>query len=349
MAQTEKKVAVVYFSDNSKFDNRSGCGFIPLGPLSSIFGFGQKREKWDLTSGFRDMLNENLKNSGYSVIEPSYIEKVIKDSGKDNLVGLANKLGADVLIIGNITKFEQHRTRISSSGPTSASSNTGGDMGMTLNLQGGIGGYYYSSSVKTTVTLYDNSGDEIDKADMESKKDLQDFTFGMGPLSKSYQGGEANKKDDLNKKQPIVDYRKLDNMKFGTDEFKNQTLFGLATTDVMNQIVAKVEEHVEPASKTSKSGVEGKVIYIGDNKYLKENEVYVDLGAEDGLVVGNKLGVYIEGMTLTDPDTGKELKKIPEKRVGSIKISKIEADHLSVAEIVEGREEIRKGNIIRPE
>ena len=347
-AQTGKKVAVVYFLDHSKFDRGSGCGFISLGPLNSIFGIGQKKEKWELASGFRDILNESLKNSGYNVIEPSYVEDVIKDSGKDNLVGLARKLGADVLIIGDITKFEQHRTRISSSGPTNASANTGGDMNITMNLMGGIGGYYYASSVKTTVTLYDNSGDEIDKANIESKKDLQDFTVGMGPFSKSYQGGEANKKGDPKKKDPIVEYQKLDKMKFGTDVFMNQTLFGLATTDVMNQIVAKVGNHVEPAPKT-KSSVEGKIIYVGDNKHLKENEAFIDLGAADSLTVDSKLGVYIEELTLTDPDTGKELKKIPEKKVGLIKVSKIEADHLSVAEIVEGLGEIKKGNIIRPE
>lgn len=347
-AQTEKKVAVVYFLDHSKFDRGSGCGFISLGPLNSIFGTGQKKEKWELASGFRDILNESLKNSGYNVIEPSYIEGIIKDSGKDNLVGLARKLGADVLIVGDITKFEQHRTRISSSGPTSASTPTGGDMGMTMNLMGGIGGYYYASSVKTTVTLYDNTGDELDKANIESKKDLQDFTFGMGPLSKSYQGGEANKKGDSKEKEPIVEFQKLDKMKFGTDVFMKQTLFGLATTDVMNQIVAKVGDHIEPTPKV-KSNVEGKIIYIGDNKHLKENEAYIDLGSADGLTVDSKLGVYIEELTLTDPDTGKELKKIPEKKVGLIKVSKIEADHLSIAEIVEGLGEIEKGNIIRPE
>jgi hypothetical protein len=347
-AQTERKVAVVYFLDHSKFDRGSGCGFISLGPLNSLFGIGQKKEKWELASGFRDKLNENLKNSGYNVIEQSYVEDVIKDSGKDNLAGLASKLGADVLIVGDITKFEQHRTRISSSGPTSASANTGADMSMAMNLKGGIGGYYYASSVKTTVTLYDNSGDEIDRADIESKKDLKDFTIGMGPFIKSYQGGESNKKDDSKEKEPIVEYQKLDKMKFGTDVFMNQTLFGLATTDVMNQIVAKVGDHIEPTLKI-KPGVEGKIIYVGDNNHLKENEAFIDLGAADGLAIDNKLGVYIEELTLTDPDTGKELKKIPEKKVGLIKVSKIEADHLSVAEIVEGLGEVKKGNIIRPE
>jgi hypothetical protein len=93
----------------------------------------------------------------------------------------------------------------------------------------------------------------------------------------------------------------------------------------------------------------GKILYIGDGKYLKENEVYVDLGAGDGLVVGNKFAVYIEGIVLTDPDTGKELGKSPDKKLGSIKITNIQAEHLSVAEIIEGLGQIGKGNIIKAE
>jgi len=343
-AQTGKKVAVLYFTDHSKFDSGSGCGCLSFAPLNSIFGLGQRREKWNLASGFRDILNEELKNSGYDVVETSYVEEAIKESGSDNLSGLASKLGADVLIVGDVTKFEQHRTRVNSQGTTRAG--TGGDMGIQMNLVNDIGGYYYSSSVKTKVAMYDSSGDEIDKAEVESKKDLQDFSMGVGPLSKSYQRGEATKNNKIDMKDVIVDYRKLDTMKFGTDEFKAKTLFGLATTNVIDQIVAKVGEHAEPVSQP---GVEGKIIYIGDNNHLKENEVYIDLGASDGLVIGHKLTVYVEGMVLTDPDTGKELGKVPEKKVGIIKISKIEADHLSVGEIIEGVGQISKGNIVRPQ
>jgi hypothetical protein len=60
-AQDGRKVAVLYFTDHSKFDSNSGCGCLSLGPLNSIFGIGQKREKWVLSSGFRDLLNEDLK------------------------------------------------------------------------------------------------------------------------------------------------------------------------------------------------------------------------------------------------------------------------------------------------
>jgi hypothetical protein len=316
-----------------------------LGPLNSLFGVGQSREKWNLSLGFRDLLNESLKSSGYDIIEPSYVDQVIKESGKDNISGLASRLGADIVMIGDITKFEQHRNRISSQGPTRAS--TGGEYNMQMNFMGGLAGYFYTSTVKATFVIYDNSGNEMSNSEINSKKDLKDFYIGIGPLSKNYKGGDASDKENQKESQePIVDYKKLDTMKFGTEEFKSKTLFGLATMDVISQMVTKVSEHVEPSSQPS---VLGKIIYIGDGKHLKENEAYVDLGAGDGLIAGHKFGVYLEGVILTDPSTGKELGKSPDKKLGSIKITKIEAEHLSVVEIVEGLGQISKGNIIKAE
>ncbi|MGB9597277.1 MAG: hypothetical protein ACPL7B_13430 [Candidatus Poribacteria bacterium] len=342
-AQDGQKVAVLYFTDHSKFDSGSGCSWFSLGPLNSLFGIGQSREKWDLSSGFRDLLNESLKSSGYNLIEPNYVDQVIKESGKNNISEIANKLGADVVIIGDITKFEQHRTRVSSQGPTRAS--TSGEYGMNMNLMGGLAGYYYTSTVKAKFAIYDNLGNELDNGEASSKKDLQDFYIGIGPLSKNYKGGNPNSsKEQKGSQDPIVDYKKLDTMKFGTDEFKNKTLFGLATMDVINQMVTNISKFVEPSNQPN---VLGKIIYVGDGKYLKENEVYIDLGASDGLVIGHKFGVYIEGIVLTDPDTGKELERSPDKKIGIIKVTKIEADHLSIAEIIEGLGQVSKGNLIK--
>lgn len=344
-AQTGQKIAVLYFTDRSKFDTGSGCSWFSLGPLNRLFGIGQRREKWDLSTGFRDLLNESLKSSGYNIVETSHVDRIIKESGKANISELANKLGADIVVIGDITKFEQRRTRISSQGPTRAS--TGGEFGMNINLMGGLAGYYYASTVKARYTIYDSSGNELDNGEASSKKDLQDFYIGIGPLSKNYKGGEPiSSKEQKESQAPIVDYKKLDAMKFGSDEFKNRTLFGLATMDVINQMVNNIGNFIEPIYQPK---VLGKIIYVGDGKYLKENEAYIDLGASDGLVVGNKFGVYIEGIALTDPDTAKGQGKLPDKKIGIIKVTKIEADHLSIAEIIEGLGQVSKGNLIKAE
>ncbi len=135
-------------------------------------------------------------------------------------------------------------------------------------------------------------------------------------------------------------------MKFGSDEFKNRTLFGMTIMDVMDQIVTRVEGYLSPA-KLAKA--EGKIIYVGTGDRLKKSEIYINLGAGDGVKTGQRLGIFIKGIQLIDPDTGEELGSIAEKKVGVIRISKVEAEHLSIAEIIEKTGEIERGNIVKRE
>ena len=339
--QENEKVAVLYFTDHSNFGSGGGC--MSVWPLNVIFGTGQKREAWDLKSGFRDILNERLGESGYNIIEPSSVDKALEEVGKENLAELAGELDVDIMIVGDIRKFEQHRIRARSQGPTTLSSGSS----MTMVAMGGVGGFFYSASINTDIAIYDSLGDELEHTKINSKKDLQDFYMGVGPATAHYHGGDGRKESDaLEQDPPIVDYRKLDNMKFGTDEFKNRTLFGIATIDVMDKIVEKVEEYLEP---TLLVPIQGKIIYIGTGKRLKKNEVYIDLGAGDRIRQGHMLGVYMEILQLTDPDTGKKLDTLAEEKIGILRVSKVEAEHLSIAEIVEGTGKIEKGHIVRRE
>ena len=339
LAQEGGKVAVLYFADHSGFDSGGGC--LSIWPLNVIFGSGQQREQWDLKSGFRDMLNEKLSEMGYSVVEPGHVDKTLQQMGEEDPVALINELDADMMIVGDIRKFEQHRTRASSQGPT----NIGSGEGMRLVAMGGIGGFFYSSTVKTNVAIYDNSGNKLEDGEISSKKNLRDFYMGVGPMT--YHRGDSNEEqEDLESQDPIVDYKKLDNMKFGSDEFKSKTLFGMATMDVMSQIVAKVEKYLAPAELAT---AEGKIIYVGTGERLKENEVYINLGAGDGVKVGQRLGVFIKAIQLTDPDTGEELGTVAEEKVAAIKISRVEAEHLSIAEVIEKTGEIERGNLVRRE
>ena len=333
------KVAVLYFTDHSGFDSGGGC--LSIWPLSVIFGSGQPREKWDLKSGFRDMLNEKLTEAGYSIVEPGYVDEALQDVGQENMAALVDKLDADIMIVGDIRKFVQHRFRLSSQGPTTIQSG----QGMTLAAMGGIGGFFYSATIKTNVTIYDNSGDEMESGEIDSKKDLNDFYMGVGLMT--YHKGDSKETDEGTKPQnPIVDYDKLDKMKFGSDEFKNRTLLGMTTMDAMSQIVDKVTEYLTPAKLAA---IEGKIIYVGTGERLKENEVYINLGAGDGVMPGNRLGVFMKGLQLTDPDTGEELGSVAEEKVGVIKISKVEDGHLSIAEIIEKSGQIERGNIVKQE
>ena len=337
-AQEGAEVAVLYFTDNSGFDS-GGC--LSFWPLSAIFGTGQDREVWDLELGFRELLNERLSEAGYGITEPGYVDEVLQEEGKEDLEALADELDADIMIVGDIKKFEQHRARASSQGPTEIV----GEGDMRLTAMGGIGGFLYSSSIKTSITIYDNSGDELASDGIDSKKNLRDFYMGVG-LMTYHRGDTKDENDEPGNQRPIVDHKKLDAIEFGSDEFKDRTLFGMATMDVMDKITARVGEYLEPAES---AGIQGKVIYVGTGERLAEDQVYINLGAGDGLRPGRRFGVYTEGKQLTDPDTGQKLGILDEERIGVVKISRVEADHLSVAEIIEKAGQIERGNIVKRE
>ena len=338
-SQDGGKVAVLYFTDNSRFDSGGGC--LAIWPLNVIFGSGRQQEKWELDTGFRDMLNEKLTESGYAIVESDYVDKTLQDIGTEDLAALVKKLDADFMIVGDIRKFQQHRTRASSQGPTTIASGRG----MNMTAMGGVGGFFYSSTIKTNIIIYDNTGDEIENGEVSSRKDLRDFYMGVGPMT--YHRGDTKEADeDIKARNPIVDYKRLDKIKLGSDEYKNRTLFGIATMDVMDQIVSKVTEYLAPSKLAT---IEGKIIYVGTGERLKDNEVYINLGAGDGIMKGNRLGVFVKALQLTDPDTGKELGAFGEEKVGAIKISKVEAEHLSIAEIVEKSGQIERGNIVKQE
>lgn len=373
-AQGGEKVAVLYFTDHSNFDT-GGCCLL-VWPLDIIFG-GKNKDKWDLKIGFRSLLNEKLTEAGYSIIEQDYVDRSLQETGSENLAALADKLDADIMITGDIRKFQMHRLHAGSQAPNtldigrSGQSDQIGDTRMAAVV--GVDGYYYSSSVETDITIYDGSGSELEHTKISSKKDLQDVNYGMGlgvrnkqegsspeqtidsrdvavtmtPINRSLRTGDATKADEvLNPQDIIVDYKTLDEMKFGTDEFKNKTLFGIATMDVMDKIMTKVSEHLGPSQLAR---IEGKIIYVGTGGSIKENEVYINLGAADGIKPGIKLSVYTGDIQLTDPDTGKELGKVAGEKMGVIKVSKVEADHLSLAEIVERIGQIERENIVRRE
>ena len=333
------KIAVLSFANHSGFDSSSGC--LSVWPLNVIFGSGNKGEKWDISAGFRDMLNEKLSAAGYSIVEPDLMDETLESVGEKDMAALVKELDADILIVGDIKKFDQHRMRASSQGPTRLNSGSG----MELTAMGGVGGYYYSATVDTDIIIYDNSGDKVESVEVNSKKDVRDFYMGVWLMT--YHRGDTDEgKSGTKPQNPIVDYGKLDKMKFGSDEFNNKTLFGMTTMDVMDQIVVKIERYLSPAGLAT---AEGKVIYLGTGERLKENEIYINLGAGDEVKTGQRLGIFVKGILLTDPDTGEELGSIAEKKVGVIRISKVEAEHLSIAEIIEKTGEIERGNIVKRE
>ena len=49
-----KRVVVLYFEDHSRFDHPTGCGCIPTGPFSPLFGGRTGHKRWHLKEGLRN-------------------------------------------------------------------------------------------------------------------------------------------------------------------------------------------------------------------------------------------------------------------------------------------------------
>ena len=76
-----KRVVVLAFEDHSQFDSPTGCGCIPAGGLlGKIFGGTKKRTDWDLSAGFRTLLNRKLAQT--QIYEPITQDEIMDGIAK---------------------------------------------------------------------------------------------------------------------------------------------------------------------------------------------------------------------------------------------------------------------------
>lgn len=131
----------------------------------------------------------------------------------------------------------------------------------------------------------------------------------------------------------------LDQIAFGSKEFRG-TVLGRALDQALEQLKEGVENIIlpPPVPKISEPAI---LLVDGD-------QVYINIGSEDGVKPGDRLYVYREGEELRDPVTGVVLGRT-EKKVGVVQVVVVRAAHLSRARIAEGQEQIRPGDRIRIE
>ena len=85
-----KRVVVLYFEDHSRFDHPTGCGCIPTGPFSPLFGGRNHHKKWHLKEGFTELLNRKLEQS--EVYEPVSQDEMLDAMAE---LGLSRKALSD--------------------------------------------------------------------------------------------------------------------------------------------------------------------------------------------------------------------------------------------------------------
>ncbi len=372
-----KRVAVLYFEDHSHFDSPTGCGLIPTS-IGKIFG--GKKKRWDLEAGFHELLNRKLKQT--PVYEPISQDDILDamaslglsrkslEASPEKRSVLAKELKAEVLIVGDIRKFNQERARANAS----RTLREGGreQQGTTGSFVGGVQvlGRAYFTSIKLDMRFYGISGAEITTSKISASKRHQLGGAQIAALRVvvTEEGTELEFGQMSSKKKkfrPIVDAAKLNQIKFGSAEY-DRTLLGLTTDEALDKVVLAMRENIGPAfiwppnatdttttaqndkrSSTSRSTgpIIGKIVFVNADK---PEETYINIGSATGIVIGQQLTVFRRGEPLTDPDTGEILDYISEK-IGKAEVVEVRSDRLSKVRITEGFGKIERGDGVKVE
>ena len=370
-------MAILSFEDHSRFDSPTGCGCIPTGGLiGKIFGGTKRRTDWDLSAGFRILLNRKLAET--EVYEPLTQDEIMDGMAKlrisrrsimsnaESRDKLLKELNTEVIIIGDVRKFNQERVRANASRSLieGSSGSTGRNMhNMPLGYMTGyqMVGYAYFASVNLNGDFFVVSGEKIATRKVSARKRHQlggakiaAFQAVTTEQGSEFRFGQSPKSEEKKKLRPIVDPALLRKIGFGSPTF-NRTLFGLATDEALDKIVLALREIIGPelmtdnvnsASKNSQKPVTreiiGKIIYADPDN---PDQCYINIGSAQNVVVQQKLAVST-AEPLVDPDTNEVLGYLS-KKIGMIEVTEIQTDRLSKVRIIEGFGKIRKGDEVK--
>lgn len=119
-------------------------------------------------------------------------------------------------------------------------------------------------------------------------------------------------------------------VKFGSRGF-DETIIGKATRKCVDKLVDEI------GKVFGSLGAEGKIVRVQDGK------VYINLGKDSGIAVGQVFEVMRKGEEMVDPDTGESLGS-EDTRVGMVRVTEIR-EKFCIAEITDGRGKIAQNDI----
>ena len=120
----------------------------------------------------------------------------------------------------------------------------------------------------------------------------------------------------------------------GSSSFK-RTPLGKATQMAIDRAVAYI------ADKVSKLSWQGRVVLV------KDDEVYINAGADAGITSGMKFNIYQKGESLIDPETGVDLGS-EKTKIGEISIFEVQPK-FSKAKVLNCSSQIQKSDLVLEE
>ncbi|MDE0323228.1 MAG: hypothetical protein OXN27_04845 [Candidatus Poribacteria bacterium] len=375
-AAPKKRIAVLYFEDHSRFDSPTGCGCIP----SFIGNLFSTKKRWDLEAGFAKMLNRKL-------VETNMYEPVSKDElldamafmtlsrhglkklNQEQRAELAEHLNADVIVVGDIQKFNQERFRTNASrtlregGREAQRGPVGASYVAPVILRGSI----HRATIKLNMKFYNASGNPVAEPRISASRDHNYLGTKVASLeaSRTEEGtnltfGQTTESQRKNPR-PIVKPVELNEIQFASAEY-DRTLFGMVTNEALIKVVLALRDSVgpnfitpwEPKTATAKEGqgkpaaapgepIKGKIQYV-DSEH--PDKIYVNIGSNWDIAINQEFDVYTKGKPVRDLDTGEILTYVP-KQIGRVAVSEILTDKVSIFRVVETTEPLKEGDIVR--
>lgn len=375
-AAPKKRIAVLYFEDHSRFDSSTGCGCIP----SFIGNLFSTKKRWDLEAGFSKMLNRKL-------VETNMYEPVSKDElldamafmtlsrhglkklNQEQRATLAKHLNADVIVVGDIQKFNQERFRTNASrtlregGREAQRGPVGASYVAPVILRGSI----HRVTIKLNMKFYNVSGNPVAEPRISASRDHNYLGTKVASLeaSRTEEGtnltfGQTTESQRKNPR-PIVKPVELNEIQFASAEY-DRTLFGMVTNEALIKVVLALRDSVgpnfitpwEPKTATAKEGqgkptaapgepIKGKIQYV-DSEH--PDKIYVNIGSNWDIAINQEFDVYTKGKPVRDLDTGEILTYVP-KRIGRVAVSEILNDKVSIFRVIEMTESPKIGDTVR--
>ena len=373
-ATPKKRVAVLYFEDNSRFDSPTGCGCIP-GFIGNIFG---TKKRWDLEAGFAKILNRKL-------VETNMYEPVSKDElldvmalmtlsrhklkklNQEQRATLAKHLNADVIVLGNIRKFNQERFRANASRTLREGGREAPQRGTASYTAPVIlRGSFHRVTIQLNMKFYNASGKAVAEPRISAARDhsYAGTRFAAVEASVTEEGtnltlGQTSDRQRKNPR-PIIKPTELNEIQFASAEY-DKTLFGVVTNEALIKTVLALRDSVGPnfitpweselatAEKGKKTPstaadgpVKGKIVYV-DNE--NPDMIYVNIGSDKGIAINQEFTVYTKGKPIRDIDTGEVLTYVP-KQIGTLAVSEIQTGKVSIFRVVEVTEPLKIGDAV---
>lgn len=126
----------------------------------------------------------------------------------------------------------------------------------------------------------------------------------------------------------------LKEMEFVSLEF-NQTLIGTTINKLNKKIVKKVSEIIPSEEK--------KEVKLAKVLFIDKDDIYISLGTEDKIKVGDKLIIYSQGEEFYSLDTN-EIIGYTDKEIGEVEVVMIKGANLCRTKLIKGKAE--KGNMV---